>query len=121
MTPEQIERVEKMVNEAIAADMPVVKQTKSLDEAKMEGAMALFGEKYGETVRTITIMESDSLLSTDASIHSRAPSSNPNTLTNCAVARISTAPPILGIPHRQRKLCRGRCSSYRSGDRSRRV
>jgi alanyl-tRNA synthetase len=49
-----------MVNEAIAADMPVQKQTKSLDEAKKEGAMALFGEKYGETVRTISIMESDS-------------------------------------------------------------
>jgi len=63
MTPEQIERVEKMVNEAIAADMPVVKQTKSQDEAKKEGAMALFGEKYGEIVRTISILESDSLLS----------------------------------------------------------
>ena len=63
MTPEQIERVEKMVNEAIAADMPVVKVTKSLDEAKKEGAMALFGEKYGEIVRTISILESDSLLS----------------------------------------------------------
>jgi alanyl-tRNA synthetase len=60
MTPEQIERVERMVNEAVAADMPVVKQTKSLDEAKKEGAMALFGEKYGEVVRTISIMESDS-------------------------------------------------------------
>jgi len=63
MTPEQIERVEKMVNEAIAADMPVAKVTKSLDEAKKEGAMALFGEKYGEIVRTISILDSDSLLS----------------------------------------------------------
>ena len=63
MTPEQIERVEKMVNEAIAADMPVVKVTKSLDEAKKEGAMALFGEKYGEIVRTVSILDSDSLLS----------------------------------------------------------
>jgi len=62
MTPEQIERVEKMVNEAIAADMPVVKVTKSLDEAKKEGAMALFGEKYGETVRTVSILDSDALL-----------------------------------------------------------
>ena len=60
MTPEQIERVEKMVNDAIAADMTVMKVTKSLDEAKKEGAMALFGEKYGETVRTISILESDS-------------------------------------------------------------
>ncbi len=63
MTPEQIERVEKMVNEAIAADMPVVKVTKSLEEAKKEGAMALFGEKYGEIVRTVSILDSDSLLS----------------------------------------------------------
>ncbi|MFN8382777.1 MAG: alanine--tRNA ligase [Anaerolineales bacterium] len=62
MTSEQIERVEKMVNEAIAADMPVVKVTKSLDEAKKEGAMALFGEKYGETVRTVSILDSDALL-----------------------------------------------------------
>jgi len=59
MTPEQIERVEKMVNEAIAEDMPVHKETKSLDEAKKEGAMALFGEKYGETVRTISILEDE--------------------------------------------------------------
>jgi alanyl-tRNA synthetase len=58
MTPEQIERVERMVNEAVAADMQVHKQTKSLDEAKKEGAMALFGEKYGETVRTISILGS---------------------------------------------------------------
>jgi alanyl-tRNA synthetase len=63
MTPEQIERVEKMVNDAVAADMPVVKETKSQDKAKKEGAMALFGEKYGEIVRTISILESDSLLS----------------------------------------------------------
>ncbi len=59
MTPEQIERVERMVNEAIALDMPVKKETKSLDDAKKEGAMALFGEKYGETVRTISILEAD--------------------------------------------------------------
>ncbi len=63
MTPEQIERVEKMVNDAVAADMPVVKETKSQDQAKKEGAMALFGEKYGDVVRTIGILDSDGLLS----------------------------------------------------------
>ncbi len=57
MSPEQLERVERLVNEAIAADMPVHKDTKSLDDAKKEGAMALFGEKYAETVRTVSIME----------------------------------------------------------------
>ncbi|MCA2002901.1 MAG: alanine--tRNA ligase, partial [Chloroflexi bacterium] len=59
MTSEQIERVEKLVNEAVAADMPVHKEIKPLDEARKEGAMALFGEKYGETVRTISILEDE--------------------------------------------------------------
>lgn len=58
MTTEQIERVEKMVNEAVALDMPVVKEIKSQEQAKKEGAMALFGEKYGDTVRTISILSS---------------------------------------------------------------
>jgi alanyl-tRNA synthetase len=55
MTPEQIERVERIVNDAIAADMEVIPKLKSREDAIAEGAMALFGEKYGETVRTITI------------------------------------------------------------------
>jgi alanyl-tRNA synthetase len=55
MTAEQLERVEKIVNEAVAADYSVQPRTKSRDEAIAEGAMALFGEKYGEVVRTITI------------------------------------------------------------------
>ncbi|MCZ2126285.1 MAG: alanine--tRNA ligase [Anaerolineales bacterium] len=57
LSAEQIERVERMVNEAVAADMAVVKKIKSLDEAKREGATALFGEKYGDIVRTISIIE----------------------------------------------------------------
>ena len=60
MTPEQIERVERIVNDAIAADMEVVPRLKSRDDAIAEGAMALFGEKYGETVRTITITQPSS-------------------------------------------------------------
>ncbi|MGC1378896.1 MAG: alanine--tRNA ligase [Anaerolineales bacterium] len=55
MTAGQIERVEKIVNDAIAADMAVTSKTKSRDEAVAEGAMALFGEKYGDVVRTITV------------------------------------------------------------------
>lgn len=57
MTPEQVEQVERLVNEAVAADMEVVPRLKSREDAIQEGAMALFGEKYGETVRTITIFE----------------------------------------------------------------
>jgi len=55
MTPEQVERVEQIVNQAVAADYPVHPLVKSRQQAVSEGAMALFGEKYGEQVRTITI------------------------------------------------------------------
>ncbi len=55
MTPEQIERVEKIVNESVVADYTVTPRTKSREEAVAEGAMALFGEKYGDVVRTITV------------------------------------------------------------------
>ncbi len=58
MTPEQVERVERIVNDAVAADMEVVPKLKAREDAIAEGAMALFGEKYGETVRTITIVGS---------------------------------------------------------------
>jgi len=59
MTSEQIERVEKIVNDAVAADMSVTPKYKPREEAIKEGAMALFGEKYGETVRTLTILTGD--------------------------------------------------------------
>jgi alanyl-tRNA synthetase len=63
MTPEQIERVEQIVNEAVAADMEVTPKLKAREDAIAEGAMALFGEKYGETVRTITIMDVEDTMS----------------------------------------------------------
>jgi alanyl-tRNA synthetase len=59
MTAEQIERVERLVNEAVAADYTVTPRTKSREEAIAEGAMALFGEKYGDVVRTITVGDPD--------------------------------------------------------------
>jgi alanyl-tRNA synthetase len=55
MAPEQVEQVEKLVNEAVAADYPVIPAIKSREQAVAGGAMALFGEKYGDSVRTITI------------------------------------------------------------------
>jgi len=55
MTSDQLKAVETEVNQVILANYPVKSQVKSLQQAKSEGAMALFGEKYGETVRTVII------------------------------------------------------------------
>ena len=57
LTAEEIAKVEVIVNEQIAAGTPVVTEEMSLDEAKKTGAMALFGEKYGEKVRVVKMGE----------------------------------------------------------------
>jgi alanyl-tRNA synthetase len=54
-----LERIESLVNQAVFADMLVASKLKSRQDAIAEGALALFGEKYGETVRTITIIPED--------------------------------------------------------------
>ena len=45
MTPDEIKKVEELVNQEIQASLPVVTQVMTLEEAKKTGAMALFGEK----------------------------------------------------------------------------
>ena len=53
MTPDEIAQVEEIVNREISAGLDVVTKEMSIEEAKKTGAMALFGEKYGEIVRVV--------------------------------------------------------------------
>ncbi len=58
MTKEELAKVEELVNEWIAADYPVITKVCNIEEAKQLGAMALFGEKYGEKVRVVMMGDS---------------------------------------------------------------
>jgi len=55
MTAEEIKKVEEIVNEKIKEDLPVSMEIMTLDQAKAEGARALFANKYGEQVKVYTI------------------------------------------------------------------
>ena len=55
MTPEELVEVERIMNQHIVVNDPVVTDEMELDEALKTGAMALFGEKYGEKVRVVKI------------------------------------------------------------------
>ncbi|MHC4605795.1 MAG: alanine--tRNA ligase [Planctomycetota bacterium] len=55
MTAEEIRKVEDWCNDVILRDLPVTKAEMPLAEAKKKGAIAFFGEKYGETVRVVSV------------------------------------------------------------------
>ncbi len=55
MTEEELADVEKRVNEKIAQNLPVETKVMTVEEAKKSGAMALFGEKYGDQVRVVSM------------------------------------------------------------------
>jgi alanyl-tRNA synthetase len=61
MTNEEIEQVENIVNEKIRTNIPVVIKEMSKDDAMQLGAMALFGEKYGDVVRVVIMDENYSI------------------------------------------------------------
>ncbi|MAT50314.1 MAG: alanine--tRNA ligase [Porticoccaceae bacterium] len=55
--PEQLREIEALVNDQIRRNSPVQTELLSMDEARSRGAMALFGEKYGDEVRVLTMGE----------------------------------------------------------------
>ena len=55
MTPQELSRVEREVNRHILAALPVKTEQMTMEEARKSGAMALFGEKYGSTVRVVSM------------------------------------------------------------------
>jgi len=61
LTGEEIEKVERLVNQKIRHNLPVIIKEMSKQEAMKLGATALFGEKYGDTVRVVTIDPSYSI------------------------------------------------------------
>jgi alanyl-tRNA synthetase len=55
VSEEQLSEVEKLVNQYIIEELPVVTEVLSIDDAKKTGAIALFDEKYGDTVRVVSM------------------------------------------------------------------
>ncbi len=53
ITPDQLSEIDRIVNDAILEGYPVVTEVLPIEEAKKKGAVAIFGEKYGETVRVV--------------------------------------------------------------------
>lgn len=57
LTSEELKQIEEIVNEKIAEQLPVETKIMSIEKAKKTGAMALFGEKYGDSVRVVNMGE----------------------------------------------------------------
>ena len=55
MTPEQLKEVQRLVNDAITADVPVSFSVMTVEEALSQGAIGVFGDKYGEKVKVYTM------------------------------------------------------------------
>ena len=63
VTTEQLHEIEALVNDEIFAAEPVITREMGIDEAKASGAEALFGEKYGDRVRVVSVGEGDDVFS----------------------------------------------------------
>ena len=83
MTAEEIAEVEDMVNAIIVQNAPVETRLMGVEDAKQSGAMALFGEKYGDEVRVVSMGDA---------VAERAEAATTAGRSSCAAARTSRAP-----------------------------
>ncbi|TEB10816.1 Alanine--tRNA ligase [Pelotomaculum sp. FP] len=72
VAPEELRKVEEMVNQAVLSNLPVDTQVSTLDEARDMGATALFGEKYGDRVRVVKMGDFSMELCGGTHLHSTA-------------------------------------------------
>jgi len=86
MTADELRQVEDMVNQKIEESIPVVTEVMSLDEAKKTGAMALFGEKYGEEVRVVEMGEFSKELCGGTHVSNTSQSKNFKIISEAGVA-----------------------------------
>ena len=84
LSSEQLKAVEDLVNQQIFASKPVVTRVMGIDEAKAAGAVALFGEKYGDVVRVVSVGAEDQPFSRELMLP---------TLPRSAYSRLSPSPP----------------------------
>ncbi|HUP20705.1 MAG TPA: alanine--tRNA ligase [Gemmatimonadota bacterium] len=61
LTPDVVREIEDAANQWVLEDMPVTRRHMSYDEARAQGATALFGEKYGDVVRVVTVGDGQSI------------------------------------------------------------
>lgn len=59
VTSDELARIERIVNDQIFASKPIVTRVMGIDEARASGAVALFGEKYGDVVRVVSVGEEE--------------------------------------------------------------
>ena len=71
MKPQEIKEVERLVNEQIRANTPVTTELMAIDAAKAKGAMALFGEKYDDEVRVLSMGEDNFSIELCGGTHAR--------------------------------------------------
>ena len=97
MTPEEIAETEALVNKEIQAALPVETNVMDIEEAKKSGAMALFGEKYGQKVRVVSMGDFSKEL--------------------CGGTHVKNTSVHHALQDRIRGWYRSRCTSYRGTDR----